>query len=155
MRFLVLSDSHGNVLALKRAIEAQPDARHIFFLGDCVRDIESIRELYPDRIFHTVQGNCDYNDDNLSVDIANISGVKILFTHGHRYFVKGSLSALKEKAADAKIVLYGHTHISKTEYEDGVYYINPGSVSASREGKNSYAVVDITEGGIMPIIIEL
>ena len=51
------------------------------------------------------------------------------------------------------ITLFGHTHIPVTVYEEGVWLVNPGSVSAPRQGKPTYAVIDIEQNGIMPIII--
>ena len=44
----------------------------------------------------------------------------------------------------------------KILYEDGRYYVNPGSLSKARDGsRNSYAVIDIEENGILPNIIEI
>ena len=57
MRILVLSDSHGRSSEIQKAIEAQPDARHDFFLGDVLSEIEDMEYIYPDRIYHTVRGN--------------------------------------------------------------------------------------------------
>ena len=156
MRILVISDSHGRTSAIERAIEAQPEAKHIFFLGDCVRDIEDYEFVYPDRIFHIVSGNCDYASMIKSVDAVTIQGVRILFTHGHPFSVKSGLVRLYEAAKQngAQLVLFGHTHVSKTEYSDGIYFVNPGSLSHG-EGGPSYAVVDIEASGILPIIIRI
>ncbi len=156
MRILVISDSHGRVSEIEKAIEAHTDAKHIFFLGDCVRDIEDCPFIYPDRTFHIVCGNCDYASLYKSTDTVTLGGCNILFTHGHPFSVKSGLAQLKAKAKSEGInlVLYGHTHISKTEYADGVHFVNPGSVCSGREGGTSYAVVDIEPNGIMPIIIK-
>ncbi len=59
------------------------------------------------------------------------------------------------KREKADIVLFGHTHVAKTEYAEGVYFVNPGSPSCPREGRPSYAVIDIEENGIMPFIVEV
>ena len=37
-RLVVVSDSHGNPAALRRAIASVPDANAVFFLGDGIRD---------------------------------------------------------------------------------------------------------------------
>lgn len=157
MRILVLSDSHGNVSALRRAILAQNEARHIFFLGDCARDTEALFEEFPDRVFHTVCGNCDYASLLPSTALENINGTLIFYSHGHPYYVKQSpvpfLQAAEKRGA--KIALFGHTHSSLTRYENGVWLVNPGSVSLPREGRPSYAVIDIEENGIMPIIVNI
>lgn len=155
MRIIVFSDSHGNRRNLDYAIQCQPDARHVFFLGDNVADIAAVKEFYPDRIFHIVKGNCDYNRDEPNLDVVSVNGAKILYTHGHTLGVKTTTEHLLSRARqeNAVIALYGHTHIAKTEYAENIYLVNPGSVSCSRQGRNSYAVIDITDKGIMPIII--
>ena len=65
------------------------------------------------------------------------------------------LAAKTARQNGCDIALYGHTHIANILYEDGIYIVNPGSCSQSRNGKESYAVIDIEPNGIMPIIVEL
>jgi putative phosphoesterase len=69
--------------------------------------------------------------------------------------VKSGLGRLIEKAKSVKadLVLYGHTHVSKTEYVDGIYFVNPGSLSRAVEGRTGYALIDIVSSGIMPLLI--
>ncbi len=157
LRIMVLSDSHGNVSALRRAILAQKEVEHIFFLGDCLRDIEAAEDLFPQKIFHKVSGNCDFGSLLPSTAMENVGGTLIFYSHGHPYYVKQSpvpfLQAAQKR--NAKIALFGHTHSSLIKYENGVYLVNPGSVSLPREGRPSYAVIDIEENGIMPIIVNL
>ncbi len=157
MRILVISDSHGRTSRIEQALEEHKGAKHVFFLGDCVRDIEDFPYMYPDRTFYIVSGNCDYSSVFKSADTAVLSGKKIFFTHGHHLSVKSGIQRLKQYVAAEKadIVLYGHTHIAKTEYADGVYFVNPGSLCSAREGKTGYAVIDIEENGIMPILISI
>ena len=46
MKYLVLSDSHGNVDNMVRAVElVKPQG--IIHLGDGWRDVEELRELFP------------------------------------------------------------------------------------------------------------
>ena len=157
MRILVLSDSHGRTSAIEDAIEAQPTAKHIFFLGDCTRDIEDLTYIYSDRIFHIVSGNCDGYSDYKALDAAFIGGKKIIFTHGHTLSVKSGLSRIKDfgENQNADIILFGHTHTAITEYENGRYFVNPGSLSHGNLGYRSYAVIDIEDNGIMPIIVKI
>ena len=69
----------------------------------------------------------------------------------------GDKGVLKKFAAEngCKIALYGHTHVADREYDNGLYVVNPGSCSCSREGPESYAVIDILDSGILPQIIKL
>ena len=157
MRILVLSDSHGRTSAIEEAIEAQKEAKHIFFLGDCTRDIEDLTYIYPDRSFHIVAGNCDGYSFYKSIDFTALGGKKIIFTHGHTLSVKSGLERIKAFGENEKadIVLFGHTHAAITDYDNGRYFVNPGSLSHGSTGFRSYAVIDILENGIMPIIVKI
>ncbi len=155
MRLLVVSDTHKNPFVLERIIRSQKEAKHIFFLGDIVSDIEDIKADFPDRIFHIVKGNCDGFCDYPNYDIIKIENRDILFTHGDKFSVKYGTARLYEfaKNCGCHIALYGHTHIPDITYEDGLYLVNPGSAARPRESRASYAVIDIVSGGIKPIII--
>ncbi len=158
MRLLVISDSHRRSGVVDRIIQREPNAKHIFFLGDITEDIEDAVYKYTDRNFYIVSGNCDYFSRYKSADTVKISGNKILLTHGHTFGVKsGSTGALIKysKENGCNIVLYGHTHIANITYENGIYLVNPGSCSCSREGPESYAVIDILDNGILPQIIKV
>ena len=155
MRILVISDSHGSLRNIEKAIEAQPDAKHIIFLGDGEKDIEEASYIYDDRIYHIVKGNCDYFSDRKSSDIVTIGGVKIYFTHGNSI---GDVEKLIEtaKLKEAKIALSGHTHIAYTNYIDGVYVMNPGSITNPRDQiRGSYGIIDITDGGIITFTVRM
>ncbi len=157
MRIVVISDSHRMSGVIDKILSAQPEAEYVFFLGDNVGDIEDYEFLYPRKKFCVVSGNCDYNSFLPASGLETVNGVRIFYTHGHTLNVKYTLQNLlyTAKQNNCKIALYGHTHISNTVYEDGVYLVNPGSASRSRSGSNSYAVIDITDKGIMPIIIPI
>lgn len=154
MRIAVISDSHKRTNVIDKILADESDVKHIFFLGDNTSDIENFTYMYPEKSFHIVSGNCDYFSEFPTVGVEAIDGKRILYTHGHTFYVKYGIEKLKETALLNRydIVLYGHTHIAKTVYENGIYIVNPGSCSNPREGKPSYAVIDITDNGIMPII---
>ena len=155
MRIAVISDSHRRYSVVERIIRAQKDVKHIFFLGDGISDIEDLQYEYTDRNFYIVSGNCDLVSSYPYSSIEKIGDVGIFYTHGHTYGVKGGTRSLVNAAKErnCKIALYGHTHIPHISYEDGIYVVNPGSCGNSRQGPPSYAVIDIEENGIMPIII--
>lgn len=157
MRVLVISDSHRRTQILDKILTSQPDARYVFFLGDNIADIEDFEFLYANKKFFAVSGNCDFGSIVPTVGVETVAGKKILYTHGHTFNVKYTTENLKitAKQNGCDIVLFGHTHISKILYEDGIYIVNPGSCSSPREGRASYAVIDITDNGIMPIIVDI
>jgi putative phosphoesterase len=157
MRIVVISDSHKRSDIVEKILYAQNEAKTVFFLGDNAGDIEDLQYLFPEKQFYILSGNCDYFSTYPSSSIATVCGKKIFYTHGHTLSVKyGTENLLKSaKQSGCDIALYGHTHISNILYEDGVYTVNPGSCSQSRSGRASYAVIDIEQNGIMPIIVEI
>ena len=158
MRAIVFSDSHGNYDVLEKIVERhQKDADLFIHLGDGEREMEYIRYAYPEKKFLFVAGNCDYGSDAPDYDVADFAGKKIFLTHGWRFGVKASLDHIKDEARKFKadVLLFGHTHRAETDYEDGIYIMNPGSCDHPRQGGPSYGIVDITEAGIVLNIVYL
>ena len=71
----------------------------------------------------------------------------IFITHGHGYGVKSSCDPLVKAALaqGADVALFGHTHEALSTQRDGIFLVNPGSVSRARQGGESYAVIDLLE----------
>lgn len=157
MRIVVISDSHGHGSIVDRIIRRERQAEVIVFLGDVTSDIEDFTYEYTDKKFYIVSGNCDVFSDFPYTTVADVNGVNIFITHGHTLGVKSGIGAVlaAAKQSNCKIALYGHTHIPNIKYEDGLYVVNPGSCARSRDGGNSYAVIDIRENGILPSIIRI
>lgn len=138
-----------------KIVKFHSDIKHVFFLGDIVSDIEAVKEQFPDRCYHIVRGNCDFSCPYPGESTEIIENTRIFFCHGNRHGVKHTLEYIKAAAREnnCTLALFGHTHCSLTAYDDGLYLVNPGSLAFSRDGKNSYAVIDITKNGIMPSIL--
>lgn len=155
MRILVFSDSHGALHSVLSVIERHPDINEIFFLGDSTKDIDAVKKQFNNKNFYIVSGNCDFCSEFPSSQIKTIENNRIFFCHGHRYGVKYTLESIKATARENNCVLalFGHTHCSLTAYDDGLYIVNPGSLSSPRDGKKSYAIIDITKNGIVPSIM--
>ncbi len=152
MRILVLSDSHGQAFSMKRAIEAQPTAEAIIFLGDGHRDLEYCKSLFPDKKYFEVKGNNDFNCDYPLCQIVELYGRRIYISHGHYEYVKSSLSGILTKACEneCEIAIYGHTHLPKSDYYDGIHIFCPGALY-----NDEYGVIDITDNGIICIGMKL
>ena len=148
MRLLVISDSHGSKWNLFDAIEKEPTAEVIYFLGDGYRDLEEAREKYPDKRFIAVRGNCDLACDYPERDIRSFGNVKIYATHGYMEKVKYGLYILECAANEenCSLAIFGHTHQSHTSYYEGLHMFNPGSI---RDGL--YGIVDVTDTGVICI----
>ena len=158
MRIIVFSDTHGHFSAMHKIFKRNSSADCFIFLGDGLDDLEEIKELYPDKQILCVSGNCDFGAEYPSADVAVIGGIKIFFTHGHRYDVRFTNAKVRLKAMElgAKIALYGHTHCRYYEYLDGIHILNPGSAAQPRDGlPPCYAFIDITPKGIMCAHVDL
>lgn len=159
MKIIVFSDSHGYTYNLKKAVEKHLDANLLIHLGDGQKDIETVMAEHPNIKYYHVAGNCDFGSVLPSAKTIDADyNIKIFATHGHLYHVKYTLEYLKETARESgcNIVLYGHTHIKYNSYEDGLYILNPGSISCPKDStKPSYAIIDISKAGIVTNIIEL
>ena len=142
MDILVLSDSHGAVAPMVRAVElARPDL--ILHLGDCWRDGERLRDRFPDIPLEQVPGNCDFLSDAPTEQLLVLGGKRILMCHGHTYRVKTSLllagCAAEEQQLD--LFLFGHTHQPLCQQmEDGLWVLNPGP------SRSSYGTILLEEG---------
>lgn len=160
MLIAVVSDSHGDNTSIKKALGKIKKADYIFHLGDNVEDVEEFSKGFEGEIIN-VKGNCDFLSRELAKELNEklvyIEGIKILATHGHKYGVKENIFRLKYRAMEleANIVLYGHTHIPSIEYEEGIWFINPGSIALSRAKNNTLALIEIFNGRIIPSIIEI
>lgn len=156
MKLGVISDSHGDVYRCEMAIKKMEDVDYLIHLGDYCRDAEKIsKELKRDIIY--VKGNCDFSSSADTDRVIEVEGRKFFITHGHKYNVKSDYLGLYYKAEEigADAVLFGHTHSAKVFEQNGILFINPGSISRPRNGIETYAVITIDGGSIEPRIIEL
>ena len=147
MRILVLSDSHKHIANLIDAINNEPTAEIVYFLGDGTYEMEEVREIFTDKkMFILVRGNCDFINTVPLCDIRSVDTCKIYASHGAVENVKLSFVGIKNEAIKngCNIALFGHTHEKYYSYENGLHLFNPGSV---KEG--SYGIIDIMENGIM------
>ena len=153
MKILVFSDTHGDFTRMQKAIMSHSDAEVVIHCGDGERDVEYMRRSFPNKAFYNVCGNCDWGSSLEPTLEITLEGKRIFATHGHLYGAKMGLNRLiyaaKEKNAD--ILLYGHTHISMNEYDDGMYIINPGSCHGYGA---TYCLLDITEKGVLASIVK-
>ena len=146
MRFLILSDTHGNYPLAIKALEMAGQVDRIFHLGDGIEDARFIEEITGHRIIK-VPGNCDLTATDPSDISAVFADRKFFITHGDSYNVKSGLALLHKKACmeNVQIVLYGHTHVGSAEVLDGILYVNPGCLR-SRWPDTSYAILSIDSG---------
>lgn len=141
-------------LLFSKSIAFAQNADVVIHCGDSRGEIEKIKDLFPDKVYVCVKGNCDLGSTLNYTQTENFASKKFFVTHGHNYQVKYTLynlvCAAREQKAD--IVCFGHTHNAVCEYEDGLYIINPGSLNGYDA---TYAIIEIKDNGILANIAKL
>ena len=149
MKLLILSDSHTDMPPMAAAVEHErPDA--IVHLGDHFTDARGLHFQFPDIPLYAVMGNTDFRGDGDMELYLPFEGKRMFMTHGHFYSVKTGLSQVEQKGISlgADITLFGHTHVPYLNWHNGMWLMNPGSVS--RGGRRymaqapTYGVIEIT-----------
>ncbi len=136
MRILVCSDSHGDLISLRKIYLDNPGMDLYLHCGDIGLPEEEARE------YLTVKGNCDFFNYPLKRDIPTKWGL-IHMEHGNLY---GSRSKAYIESLGCFIYLFGHTHVPESGYDGKTYVFNPGSLTRPRETSNgTYLLLDIDE----------
>ena len=154
MKILVVSDTHGDALSLRRAVEKIYDAEVVIHCGDGAAEFESLRPHFPDKAFIGVRGNNDFCTTAQGVETITLEDRKIFITHGHlqncKYGLMNLCYAAKEQSA--QLLCFGHTHTPLECKDDEIFILNPGSC---RGYNATFAVVDLNEKGIVTRIMRL
>jgi putative phosphoesterase len=153
MKIIVVSDTHGSYRNFKKVMELNRNADIVVHCGDSRDEVEQIKTEFPDKVYYTVKGNCDFDKTLPFSEEFTVDGVRFFATHGHMYNVKYGLldlfMAAKEKQVD--IALYGHTHVTHDESVDGIRLFNPGSLGYEK----SFGVIEIKDGQVLSNIARL
>lgn len=158
MRVWVMSDSHGKKDALRRGLKRVSAGEVVLFLGDGQRELEGCREEFPRLDIRAVRGNCDYGSSLPLVGILDLKEGRVLYTHGHMFGVKTSLERLKAAALEngVQAAVFGHSHQRMCGYEDGIHFLNPGSLAEPRDSFGpSMGFIDFTPAGIVTQTMDL
>ncbi len=164
MKWMIASDLHGSAHYTRLLLEAwqREQADRLLLLGDILyhgprndlprdydpKQVISLLSPLKGRVF-AVRGNCDTEVDQMVLPFPILADYCILesqnrliyATHGHVYNLQ-NLPPL----AQGDILLHGHTHVPASQQQEGVFYLNPGSVSIPKEGSpHSYMTL---EGGL-------
>lgn len=158
MTFVVASDLHGSALWTRRLLDVceAEKASQLVLLGDLLYhgprnplpdgyDPPAVTNMLndaADRII-AIQGNCDAEVDSMVLRFplarmatVMVDGHRFLCTHGHE-FHDGNLPPM----AGGDVLLFGHTHLYLAEERDGIFLVNPGSVSLAKQDRpNTFMV---------------
>jgi len=160
MKLLFISDIHGSLYYLKKALEAYNNekADYMILLGDELyhgarnplpleynpKEVAALLNQYAERII-AVRGNCDSEVDEMVLEfpiMAPYSTVlnnsrRLFLTHGHIYN-----DSNLPKLSDGDVLIYGHTHVPRADKKGNIFIINPGSVSLPKENSpNTYGIL--------------
>ena len=156
MRIGVISDSHGNQRLVEEALSQMGEIDALFHAGDYEFGFDPDEYPYP---VYVAKGNCDpydyFSQEGQTVSLAEI---KIFLTHGDLYDARRKIAGLKAAAQqeDAQVVIYGHSHIAFSHQEDGILFLNPGSLARPRSTMGrSYAILTVNNGGVSAEIFPL
>lgn len=161
MKIFFIADIHGSLYYTKKALEKFKDenADYIVILGDELyhgarnplpqdynpKEVASLLNEFAHSII-AVRGNCDSEVDEMVLDFPMMAvysiilhnNMRLFLTHGHIY---NEANLPKLEKGDAFI--YGHTHVPKAEKKDGIFIINPGSITFPKENSvNSYGILE-------------
>jgi putative phosphoesterase len=110
-------------------------ADHILHAGDVV-DPALLQELEPFAPLTVVMGNCDAMDIRewgATEDVElELGGVKIAMLHDSGP-TKGRRTRMRKRFPNARVVVFGHSHLPVNEDEDGLLLFNPGSPTWKRK----------------------
>lgn len=155
MKIFVISDTHGRIEKAIEIYETLTDIDLIIHLGDLWNDAKKIKDRLNVPLIG-VKGNMDGSFARDGYHILETEFGKIFLAHGHMESVKQGLENLMYKAEslECKAAFFGHTHIPLFLQIQGMYLLNPGSLTmpvGARKG--SYAIAEISEKSIDATIL--
>ena len=159
MKIGVISDTHGDLAAMRRAVTTIGYVDCWLHAGDYSKDRFFLADLTGIKVY-AVKGNCDFHEEETALldEYITIENTKIWLTHGHNYEAKNREVELAwwAKQYEANVVVYGHSHIPYNNYIDNILIFNPGSPFRPRGGtKHSCGIITINPKGLKGEIIEI
>lgn len=155
MKIAVVSDTHRLSNHINLAKKLINNADVLIHLGDVTDDLDELTDGFNGEVY-AVRGNCDFSRKYPKEQLLVLGGKKIFITHGDTYGVKYGLTEIffKAKEINADIVLFGHTHQRLIAEEEGILFMNPGSVSLPRYLGKSLGFIILEDGKKPELIIK-
>jgi hypothetical protein len=122
----VISDTHG--LLRPGALAALQGSDYIIHAGD-IGDPQILDKLAAIAPLTAVLGNIDHGawaNKIPTTNVLEVGEISIYVLHNLQEL------DLKPEAAKFAAVVYGHSHVPKQEWKNGVLYFNPGSAGPRR-----------------------
>lgn len=160
MKYLIISDIHGSLPALEKALKFY-DEQHcdmLCVLGDILnygprnrlpegldpKGIAARLNAMADSVI-AIRGNCDAEVDQMLLDFPILSDYALVVDEGKRLFLTHGHVYNEEKQPRVKFdcFVYGHTHLWKVEHHEGRIICNTGSITFPKGGNEpTFAVYE-------------
>lgn len=138
MKIVIISDTHGDLSALRRVALIEKDADLWLHAGD----VEAPSgDIWP---FQAVKGNCDgaFSEYPFRRIFETPFG-KLQIEH---YPLYSSAMVQALKIDGVRIFVHGHTHVREDETKDGVRIYCPGSLCLPEDNDvGTYLVLNVTD----------
>ena len=155
---VIIADTHISRRARSLPEELIPhfeSADLILHAGDLVEP-SLLQELAIYAPVRAVRGNVDPPDSNLPETLEFDSGgvaIAMLHDSGRK---EGRRRRLKQRFPDARVVVFGHSHVPFLEDEDGLLLLNPGSPTDKRwQPHHTFALLRVEQGRAWAAILTL
>ena len=137
MKVVVIADTHTRGLSRSLPGSVWPyleSADHVLHAGDVVDPalLDEIKSLAPVTV---VRGNCDAHDvvawgapDEVTLELG---GIPIAMLHDSGA-TKGRRERMRKLFPDARVVVFGHSHLPVNEDDGELLLFNPGSPTWKR-----------------------
>lgn len=163
-KIMFASDLHGDMYCTARMLDEfdREGADKLVLLGDLLyhgprNDLPStynpkividLLNRYKDKIL-CVRGNCDAEVDGMVLDFPIMADYGWLLLDGKQVYVTHGHHVSEQNTANlpcGSILITGHTHLyANRDTENGIRYLNPGSVSIPKEGNEKTYMVYSSE----------
>ena len=154
MKVVVLADTHTRGFSRALPMGAWPyveTADYILHAGDVV-DPALLVELQAFAPVTVVMGNSDALDirdwgaaDEIEIDLG---GIRVAMIHDSG-LSKGRRDRMRKLFPDARVVVFGHSHMPFNEDRDGLLLFNPGSPTWKRKAPfPSMGILWIEDGNV-------
>lgn len=146
----MISDTHGRIDKAVEIYKTLENIDLIVHLGDHWNDAKRMKDQLNVPLIG-VKGNMDGSFARDGYHILETDFGKIFLAHGHMESVKQGYENIMYKAESlqCRAAFFGHTHVPLYAEAEGLYLLNPGSLSLPVGGrKGSYAVAAVTKASL-------
>lgn len=161
MKIGVMSDTHGSLLYLEKALDVLSDCDILLHNGDVLYHgprndlpegynpkavVEKINSLNNITI---AKGNCDADVDQMVINHTieapfvhkKIDNISVLMDHGYQKSREELMKEARDLSVD--ILILGHTHVKELSVDKDLIVLNPGSTSLPKDGSHSVATIEV------------